>query len=325
MPIFFSSTDANGDNGLCRQPPPRPQLRSMTAKHGNLWALGRLTPQSETTWDPRRVPPPALQVPVPTSLPTRPHPQGHGPPRLAVLLERCLRANACSHRALCPGAGPASFLPRPFRTSWPRTSMPANIPAVGAQANVITHLCPGNDAELMAELSNAPAERHAETRGGPAAPGVVGVIAGRGGGRAPRSFGRPHRLWIFCAIPVKPRPMPKQLSSTAVNPWVVAIDLSWQARARPGPCSLAQISAVQGWSAQLHSGCTPTRCRKAAGVTVVGRAVRTGSDIDAAPPGRVDDAGAAAGATVILRPLPRRSTGAGGDGARRNAAEPRRL
>jgi secretion/DNA translocation related CpaE-like protein len=188
-------------------------------------------------------------------------------------------ARRCAHRAL-PRRGRVVLLV----PSEPRAPDFQAAIAVGAQ-HVIT--LPGDDGDLMAELSDAAEASHDTGRRG----AVVGVIAGRGGAGAS----------VFATA----------LAQTArdallvdADPWGGGIDLVLGSERETGlrwP-DLAMEGGRLSYPALREA--LPQR----RGVSVLSGS-RTGSDIDAAPLGAVIDAGSRGGATVICD-LPRRSTGA---------------
>jgi secretion/DNA translocation related CpaE-like protein len=199
---------------------------------------------------------------------------------VAVLLDRDA-AHRCAQRAL-PRRG------RVFLVSHAQPG-PADFQAaiaVGAQ-HVLT--LPAQDAELMAELSEA---AEAASSDGPRG-AVVAVIAGRGGAGAS----------IFAAALAQTASEAGDALLIDADPWSGGIDLLLGIEADSGlrwPDLMLQ-------GGRLNYGALRDALPRYRGVSVLsgGR----GGDIDAAPLGAVVDAGSRGGATVVCD-VPRRSTAA---------------
>jgi secretion/DNA translocation related CpaE-like protein len=196
----------------------------------------------------------------------------------AVLLD-VAAARRCAHRAL-PRRGRVVLLV----PSEPRAPDFQAAIAVGAQ-HVIT--LPGDDGDLMAELSDAAEASHDTGRRG----AVVGVIAGRGGAGAS----------VFATALAQTAPDSLLIDA---DPWGGGIDLVLGSERETG--LRWPDLAMQG--GRLSYPALREALPQRRGVSVLSGS-RTGSDIDAAPLGAVIDAGSRGGATVICD-LPRRSTGA---------------
>ncbi len=156
--------------------------------------------------------------------------------------------------------------------------------AVGAQ-EVIT--LPGQDRDLMTELSDAAESSRDDGRRG----AVVAVIAGRGGAGAS----------VFATALARIAPHPLLIDA---DPWSGGIDLVLGSEAEPG--LRWPDLALQG--GRLNYAALRDALPRHHGVSVLSGS-RAGGDIEAAPLGAVIDAGSRGGATVICD-VPRRSTAA---------------
>jgi secretion/DNA translocation related CpaE-like protein len=155
--------------------------------------------------------------------------------------------------------------------------------AVGAH-HVIT--LPAEDADLMAELSDAADATREDGRGA-----VVAVIGGRGGAGAS----------VFATALAQIAPDALLIDA---DPWSGGIDLVLGAEAEGG--LRWPDLALQG--GRLNFAALRDALPRRHGVSVLSGG-RVGGDIDAAPLGAVIDAGSRGGATVICD-VPRRSTAA---------------
>jgi secretion/DNA translocation related CpaE-like protein len=196
----------------------------------------------------------------------------------AVLLD-VQAARRCAERAL-PRRGRVVLLSR----------VPAQAPdfqaaiSVGAQ-HVMT--LPGQEGELVAQLSDAAEASRDDTRRG----AVVAVIGGRGGAGAS----------LFAAALALSAADPLLVD---VDPWGGGIDLVLGSEAQAG--LRWPDLAVQG--GRLSLAALTQALPRYRGVTVLS-STHAGADIQAGPLGAVLDAGRRGGATVVCD-LPRRSTGA---------------
>jgi secretion/DNA translocation related CpaE-like protein len=159
--------------------------------------------------------------------------------------------------------------------------------AVGAQ-HVVT--LPGQDRELMAELSDA-AEAALEDSG---RGGVLAVIAGRGGAGAS----------VFATALARTAAADSDAILIDADPWSGGLDLVLGSEADSGlrwPDLMLQ-------GGRLNYAALRDALPRHQGVSVLS-ASRSGGDIDAAPLGAVIDAGSRGGATVVCD-VPRQSTAA---------------
>jgi secretion/DNA translocation related CpaE-like protein len=197
---------------------------------------------------------------------------------VAVLLD-VQAARRCAVRAL-PRRGRVVLLGRtpPQAADWEAAI------SVGAQ-HVMT--LPGQESELVAELSDAAESARDDRRRGL----VVAVMVGRGGAGAS----------LFAAALALSAADPLLID---VDPWSGGIDLVLGSEAETG-LRWPDV-AVRG--GRLTLSALRQALPRQRGVTVLSSA-RAGRDIDAEPLGAVIDAGRRGGATVICD-VPRRSTAA---------------